>query len=252
MTAFKNFFKNLVGKTRYQNFSQQFRPLKLLIHPKHDQEVKALCRLISHGNVVLDIGANYGQYTRVLSKLVSTEGRVFAFEPCSATFMGLKRTIQLLRLNNVVSVQTALSKSSGISVLKIPIKQDGTHGVSLAFTGTDTRREFIEEKITTISLDEFAEKHELRSLSFIKCDVEGAEFQVLSGGEKTLRQWHPSILLEINLAHLSRHNDTPERLEKFMLHLGYHFFKWEDNAFHKVNTIANTFGTANYFLMAKE
>jgi len=248
MASGKNIFKSLLGQERYQHLSQYLRPLKLLIHPKYDEEVKALPSLISPGDTALDIGANYGQYTRVLSKLVSTEGRVFAFEPCSATFTGLKKTIQLLRLNNVVPVQTALSKSSGISALKIPIKQDGTHGVSLAYTGTDTRREFIEERITTISLDEFAEKHELRSLSFIKCDVEGAEFQVLSGGEKTLKKYHPSILLEINLAHLSRHNDKPEELEKFISGLGYRFYKWENNDFRKVNTVADTFGTANYFL----
>jgi FkbM family methyltransferase len=251
MRPFKNLFKNLLGENNYQRMSQQLRPFKLLVHPKYDKEVQALPRIIHPGDTAIDIGANYGQYTRILSKCVFPGGRVFAFEPCSATFKGLQRTCRWLRLKNVIPVQTALSRNSGNSILRIPIKHDGTHGVSLAYTGTDMRRDFIEEKIATVSLDEFSAKNNIHTLAFIKCDVEGAELQVLRGAEKTLKQWRPAILLEVNIAHLARHQDTPEDLEKFMTGMGYHFFKWENETFKKMETIADTFGTANYFLMTE-
>ena len=39
-------------------------------------------------------------------------------------------------------------------------------------------------------------EHNVGKISFIKCDVEGHEFQVFQGGESVLSEDHPTLLFE--------------------------------------------------------
>lgn len=237
-----------LGKFRY-SISQKLRPFQILVRPKYDPEVKALPKLVGPGNTVLDIGAHYGQYTRVLSRLVGFQGRTFSFEPASSTFKGLRRTCKLLRLNNVTLIQSALSDTIGKAPLHTPIKSNGSYGISLAYLGVDTRRNFIKELVSIYTLDEFVKTNKISSIAFVKCDVEGAELKVFQGGQKTLEQFRPKILCEVNRLHLARHQQTPEELEEFFKKIGYRFFIWRDQALQKMDTIKETQGTCNYFFI---
>jgi FkbM family methyltransferase len=243
--------KIYLGKFRY-SLSQTLRPFQILVHPKHDPEVEVLPKFISQGDIALDLGAHYGQYTRVLSRLVGAQGRIFAFEPALRTFKGLKRSCKLLRLNNVTLVHSALSDESGKSTLHTPIKSNGSYGISLAHLGMDTKRSFIKELVSVTRLDEFIKTNQISSIAFIKCDVEGAELKVFQGGQKTLEQFRPKILCEVNRLHLARHQQSPEQLEEFFRKLGYRFFVWRNHMLKEMDTMKETQGTCNYFLIPGE
>src|SRR5215469_11112259 len=58
-------------------------------------------KLISPGDTVLDIGANIGVYSRMLSRCVGPQGTVYAFEPIPHTFDFLSNNIRKLGLKNV-------------------------------------------------------------------------------------------------------------------------------------------------------
>lgn len=51
----------------------------------NEPEAEVLHQYVSSGDWVIDIGANVGQYTLLLSKLVGPSGRVLAFEPMTVT-----------------------------------------------------------------------------------------------------------------------------------------------------------------------
>jgi FkbM family methyltransferase len=50
--------------------------------------------------LVFDIGANIGDYSILLSKLVGYSGKVYSFEPTSNTFKTLQDRIPSLKINN--------------------------------------------------------------------------------------------------------------------------------------------------------
>jgi FkbM family methyltransferase len=58
--------------------------------------------------VVFDVGAHIGELTLLLSRFVGQCGQVHAFEPCSATFEGLKTLCKLANRANVTINHMAL------------------------------------------------------------------------------------------------------------------------------------------------
>ncbi len=238
--------RTLLGEPRYRRVSQTLRSLKIILRPKFEPEVSAMPRVIKPGDVVFDIGANYGTYTRVLSRLVGPQGHVYAFEPAAITMQGLQRTCRLLRLRNVTFMRTALASQSGNATLYTPIKAHGGYGVALAHLEHDPRRPSVHETVATLTLDDFTKHHGIQHLDFIKCDVEGAELAVFQGGAKTLQRFHPKIMAEVNQNYLDRHHHSTGQLYEFMTNLGYRAFIWDRTAMRPVESIDTP---NNYFFL---
>ena len=55
----------------------------------------------------------------------------------------------------------------------------------------------------------------------VKCAVEGAEFLVLSGGEKLLERAHPDLLLSVHPPALPSYGHSTEDVGAFLKRLGY-------------------------------
>jgi hypothetical protein len=58
-----------------------------------EKEIAFVRRLLRPGMRAIDIGANYGTYTLAMAQAVAPEGRVWAYEPTSATARYLGKTI---------------------------------------------------------------------------------------------------------------------------------------------------------------
>jgi predicted O-methyltransferase YrrM len=61
-----------------------------------------LTKLVKEGMLVFDIGANIGDSSILLSKLVGSSGKVYSFEPTSSTFKKLEDRIPSLKINNTM------------------------------------------------------------------------------------------------------------------------------------------------------
>lgn len=70
--------------------------------------------------------------------------------------------------------------------------------------------------VPAITLDKFVEDHAIKKVSMIKMDVEGAEYSVLEGARKVLRELKPDLL--VSAYHYPRDYD---RLTKFLVDAGY-------------------------------
>lgn len=154
--------------------------------------------IVKEGDIVFDIGANCGSHTLPLAKLVGSKGKVFAFEPTDYAYKKLRRNIELneelkSRINplQVMIADHTMTHLVPEIYSSWPLKnKDALHPDHFGALKT-TKGSSIE------TVDGFVKKHKLKKLDFIKLDVDGNEFSVLSGSQDTLARFKPKILLEI-------------------------------------------------------
>jgi FkbM family methyltransferase len=155
---------------------------------------------ISPGDVVLDIGANLGVFTRFLSRCVGPNGKVYSFEPIPQTFEFLTNNIRKLRLPNVEALNFAASDSERSDTMVIPTYRWGSecwYDARIKTEKSDPSWRTMEVK--SRSLDNFfAEKPPSSAISFIKCDANYHELAVLRGAFQTIETFRPAMLIEVN------------------------------------------------------
>lgn len=144
-------------------------------------ETELVKKEIRKGDVVLDIGANIGYYTLIFAKLVSEEGKVFAFEPDPTNFALLKKNIEINEYKNVILVQKAVSNKTGKIRLYLSEDNKADHRIYDSHDG----RQSIE--IESIRLDDYFKNYD-RKIAFIKMDIEGAEGGALQGMTNLLKE----------------------------------------------------------------
>jgi FkbM family methyltransferase len=166
----------------------------------YEQEMVLLEALVSKGDRVVDIGVNMCQYTSRLAKLVGDSGIVLGFEPSPETFVMARRMMRGRR--NVELHNLAVSRTPG-EVLMADLYDEGLrlHGWATVVEDRgrfesvcNTEHKYFYARST--SLDAFFEGL-VGDVSFLKCDAQGHECAIVSGGEAFLRRFKPSLLIEI-------------------------------------------------------
>lgn len=154
---------------------------------------KIIRKHLALGYTFIDIGANIGYYSLLANQIVGKNGRVIAFEPNPVTIERIKKNIALNNASNVELVEVALSNKVGKVQLFCPV--DETHGfTSMKNHGWENANCY---DVSTQPLDEIIPKDVTR-IDLIKIDVEGAELLVFQGASKTIREFKPKIILELN------------------------------------------------------
>jgi FkbM family methyltransferase len=166
---------------------------------KWDQEpeLALLKSMVSPGQTVLDVGANYGLYTRFLAALVGENGRVVSLEPVPETYDIVAHNVKTYRLTQAEVLPLAASDQEGQAVVFIPTWEDGSdnfYEASLSASSATAQGRSI--SIQTIKLDTLCQDFE--RLDFIKLDVEGHEPEALAGAKQVIQRFRPSMLVEIN------------------------------------------------------
>jgi len=68
-------------------------------------EAYLFSQLLEPGMIVIDVGANLGQYTLIAAKAVGSSGKIYAFEPVPSNFEMLSRYVYRNNLNSVVKLE---------------------------------------------------------------------------------------------------------------------------------------------------
>ena len=142
-------------------------------------ETRLIQRLVSPGNVVVDVGANIGYYTLQFARLVGSEGHVFAFEPDPHNFELLQRNVWQNGYQNVTLVRAAITATAGkIQLFQNPDNQ-GDHRIY----ASDAGRTSVD--VDAITMDEFFAADD-RRLDLVKMDIQGAEGAAFKGMQTLL------------------------------------------------------------------
>ncbi len=124
--------------------------------------------IVKPGDLCLDIGANVGAVTLVMSFATGRKGKVVAIEPHPRMVERLRANVELNRLDNVSIMPVALSDTAGRAVLYAAEEGYFHQGRSSLKPSKDINREITVEKITGEMLqDEIGNQ----LCKFIKIDV---------------------------------------------------------------------------------
>ena len=148
--------------------------------------------------VCLDIGANIGNYSKLL--INKTNAKIYAYEPLEKSFDELKK-IKEKHKDRFFIEKLALGNEDGIK--KISSANDKSEKASfeknldkLSFIDKDNLREF-DVSIKKLDSLNFFDSHS--KVDFLKIDVEGYEYEVLLGGKKFIDFNSPKFIqIEIN------------------------------------------------------
>ena len=172
--------------------------------PLHSNPERLARQLAAHkADAVLDVGANAGQFAQQLRQ-AGFPGKIISFEATSGAHAKLRKTASRDR-NWTVAPQVALGDQNGTIVFNIAGNSASSSALPmlLAHLNADPKSLYVgSETVDLRTLDSLAPQFVSRGERlFLKLDVQGFEYRVLSGAERLLPQVI-GIQLELSLVPL--------------------------------------------------
>ncbi len=161
----------------------------ILIDGEYETESLKLCKkILKNGGVFVDLGANFGLYTCVLSENKSVD--VYSIEPNYMIMPALLQNIHLNARDNVKVFNVALSDNFQFVGFNLPNKNNlGTASFKVIHEASFS--------VLSCSLEYIFQSQQLQYVDLIKIDIEGNEFSVLK--EFPFEKYKvQNILLEFN------------------------------------------------------
>ncbi|HSV26394.1 MAG TPA: FkbM family methyltransferase, partial [Sedimentisphaerales bacterium] len=183
---------------------------------------------LSEDSVFIDIGANIGYFSLLAAHQKAR--KVLAVEPIPQTYQMLARNIAYNKCDDVIEpLNIALGNRDGVvkftSVLgpKNHLRDDKD--------GQRQDEQLVDVRMTTLD-GLLQSRNDIRKVDFIKIDVEGSEYGVLTGSLSTLRTYKPMVMMEIEERLLGRYRTTSQQIFDFMAALGYKYLCISDDSIH--------------------
>lgn len=158
---------------------------------------KVFCRVVTAGDIVYDLGAHAGYYSLLASTLVGPAGMVYAFEPLPDNVARIKKHLAVNQVANCVLIEAAVSCSEGSGTFS-----PGPNSLSGHLSRDQSAATL---PVRLVTLDALVKAGAIRPPRVIKCDIEGAEYEALVGGEATIRACKPAIFLATHGPEVHRH-----------------------------------------------
>ncbi|SIN91899.1 methyltransferase, FkbM family [Singulisphaera sp. GP187] len=162
--------------------------------------VRAIRAAIREGDAVLDVGANIGFFSTLLSRWVGDGGRVLAVEPEVENRGLLRANLDSNGCGNVTICECAIGAAPGIAEFSIDAATGATGRLGTELTASELavgtgKVQVVETRVET--LDSLCEVYQVTP-SFIKIDIEGDEIKALEGATRILRTARPVIVSELS------------------------------------------------------
>jgi FkbM family methyltransferase len=183
----------------------------------------------SNGSVIFDISGHNGNTAYEIAPYVGNLGKVITFEPHYRLYNFIQDRIANSPPpnKNIIPINRALSSQIGFANFYFGSNPDANQASSLLAPSAESAMHYGTVHSTTVetdTLDAFILRHSITP-NLIKLDVEGAEEQVLRGGEYFLKKQHPPIYFEYSGCggELSVSNNNFKTVD-LLLSYGYQIF----------------------------
>lgn len=166
-----------------------------------NKEISWVKENFPHGKQFIDIGAHIGLYSIKLSKNFK---HIYAIEANPINIFITNKNIHLNGINNITVIDNAIWRTTKMLFFNQDYANVG---------GPPTNSSF---PVAGVPLDAFD-----FSPDFIKMDIEGGEFEAIYGMKETLKDNHPTMLIEV---HQFPGENTLEKFHGIMFDMGYKEF----------------------------
>jgi FkbM family methyltransferase len=196
-------------------------------NPSNSQASQLAAMLNYHKiDLVLDIGANVGQFGNDLRKQIKYKGKIVSFEPMLKEHEVLQKASKNDD-NWFVAERSAIGSYNGFVDINVSKNSVSSSLLSMLDTHSNAAPDssyISKESVPLIKLDDAANKYLDNALNiFLKIDTQGYEMQVLEGATKTLDKC-TGVQLELSLVNLySEQSNIYELIEK-MRGLGFNLW----------------------------
>jgi FkbM family methyltransferase len=211
--------------------------------PYFESELLGLGTVVEPGSVCVDAGAAAGLYSLALSQLAGPKGEVHSIEPLTFAHPVWRRILNSQRLRNVRYHAVALGSEPGQGVMSVPSGRHfhvtGRSFLAGKAEGLGPNVEFASHEEVPVgvdTIDGLMEQAGITRLDFIKIDTEGGELHVLQGAERSIKEYQPAVLVEIEARHTARYDYQPEDIVDWFTELGYAMYTWR-NGWHETSQV---------------
>lgn len=172
--------------------------INLGLYKKKYAELHFIKSIIREDDTVVDIGANLGYYSFFMAKKLNNNGRLIAVEPIPLFAKVWQSNLNKFLSSKITLHNCALGNENLSSVkMSIPIV-NGVVRHGLTKVNSDFTENEISFEIPMKIGDEVISKDNIKTINYIKCDVEGYEQFVIPSLTKNINAFKPIIQIELN------------------------------------------------------
>ncbi|MFT6355364.1 MAG: FkbM family methyltransferase [Cryomorphaceae bacterium] len=128
--------------------------------------------LINKEDILIDVGANKGDYTHLLEEFFA-DHRIISVEPNPHTYTTLKERVNSETYNN------AIAEEEGKLTFYTSLSNQASTQASFSVESIPIDEEPVELKVDAIRLDTLLKRNLANSIGFLKIDTEGHDFHAL-------------------------------------------------------------------------
>lgn len=194
-------------------------------------EANILHKYISDGQIIFDVGAHVGDWTKEASKAASGL-EIHLFEPNPSAYQELLKNLNYIpNQNKLIPQNLGLSCREGTKVFyhykSLPVLSTLYRRVAVEQQGLESPEVFT---ILNTTLDQYCKRQKIRRINYLKIDVEGAELDVLLGAEALLKAGRIDyIQFEYGGTYLDSKKTLKQAFE-YLHKFRYALFKIENNS----------------------
>lgn len=161
---------------------------------------KKCASYVKDKNVVVQAGGNCGFYVKQYANMFKT---VYTFEPNSLNFLCLNKNVED---ENVIKIQSCLGSNNELVGMR-DRSNIGRHHII---------KDAKQKTIPTLTIDNLG----LDECNLIHLDIEGFELFALHGAKDTLKNCHPTVILE-SVDNNSRYGYTDDEILNYLAQFNY-------------------------------
>lgn len=144
---------------------------------------------VEGGDTVIDAGVGWGDTTIYLGALAQKKpgGHSYAFDVLEEGMRALDEQMKINpHIDTITPVLKALSDVDNEDVY-----------ISAPSPGARIVRRKTQTVVKTCSIDSFYKQNNLKTINFIKMDIEGAEVPALKGAKKVIKEFKPKLAISV-------------------------------------------------------